>query len=288
MGPGFKYHIVSISAIFFALTIGLVVGSVFVSPQFANRQQNLIIRLQDTLNKDVEEKKHEIARYKECVTTISPIALRGKLGNNVVAVIQTGDYPEDAVRASEAIAIASPQGIVHLTITSALDRAENELQSTLSDLRSRDPNFPATRDGLFQSIASILAHGDSLSMPVLPQFEREGLVRLSAEDNYPLPVKFAVVVGGSRSLDSVRATRVDVPLIRALLKQGIIVVACEGSDSAASDVPSYRTLKLEMSTVDNVDTDIGRCALVLAFSGPRGAYGMKPSADRLLPGSPPQ
>ena len=80
-----------------------------------------------------------------------------------------------------------------------------------------------------------------------------------------------------------RASRVDVPLIRALLKQGITVVACEGRDAVASDIPSFRILRMEISTVDNVDTDIGRCALVLAFSGPRGAYGVKPGVDHLLP-----
>src|SRR3954447_25228852 len=87
LGPGFKYHIVSISAIFFALTIGLVVGSVFVSPQFANKQQNLIMRLQQTLNSDIEQNRREIAQYKECVATISPLALKGKLSHAVVAVI---------------------------------------------------------------------------------------------------------------------------------------------------------------------------------------------------------
>ena len=33
MGLGFKYHVVTIAAIFFALTIGLVVGSLFGSPR---------------------------------------------------------------------------------------------------------------------------------------------------------------------------------------------------------------------------------------------------------------
>lgn len=287
MGPGFKYHIVTISAIFFALTIGLVIGSVFVSPQFANRQQSLLIKLQSTLNTDVEEKRKEIARYAECVGAIAPLALRGRLGPSTVAIIHTGDYPEYAARASEAIGMAQPRSIVRLNLTSALDRADDELRTALSESHGRNAVVPADRDALYQAIATALAHGDTQDPAALPQFEREGFLRLTGEDNYSQPVKYAVVVGGSRNADSQRAARVDVPLIRALLKQGIGVVACEGAEAIASDMPSYRALRTEISTVDNVDTDIGRCALVLAFTGLPGAYGVKAGADHLLPISPP-
>ncbi len=283
MGPGFKYHIVSISAIFFALTIGLVVGSVFVSPQFANRQQNLILQLQRTLNSDIKENRQEITQYKECVAALSPLALKGKLGTAAVAIIQTGDYPEDAARASDAIALAQPRGIVHLAITSAVDRSDEAVGSLLKDLHAQNPLVPENRDGLFQAIASVLARGDASETPLLPQYERQNLLKLTADDNYGLPVKCAVVVIGSRNLDSMRNTRVDIPLIRALLKQGINVVVCEGGDAAASDIPAVRVANIEVSTVDNIDTDIGQCALVLAFTGPRGYYGIKPGADHLLP-----
>jgi hypothetical protein len=287
LGPGFKYHIVSISAIFFALTVGLVVGSVFVSPQFARGQETAIKKLQTTLNTDIEEKRQELKQYEECVAAISPLALRGKLGHATVAIIQTGDYPEAASRANEAIAMADPGGIIHLTVNPILDQGSEEVRRRLANLHATDPLFPADRDGLIQRIASLLAQGDSLSTPALPQLEREGIVRLTSDDTYAVPIKMAVIVAGSRNAGSMRTTRVDVPLIRALLKQGISVVACEPRDAQASDVPTFHALKVDVSTVDNVDTDMGQCALVLAFSGERGDYGVKPGAVHLLPLSPP-
>jgi len=287
LGPGFKYHIVSISAIFFALTIGLVVGSVFVSPQFARGQETAIKKLQTTLNTDIEEKRQELKRYQECVATISPLALSGRLGHATVAIIQTGDYPEAASRATDAIAMANPGAIIHLTVTPVLDRTNEEVRSSLANLHTSDPLFPADRDSLIQRLAALLAQGDSLSAPALPQLEREGFVRLTSDDTYSVPVKMAVIVAGSRSTTSMRTGRVDVPLIRALLKQGISVVACEPGDAQASDLPTFRALTVDVSTVDNVDTDIGQCALVLAFSAERGDYGIKPGATHLLPLSPP-
>jgi hypothetical protein len=283
LGPGFKYHVISISAIFFALTVGLVVGSVFVSPQFANRQEVAIRRLQDTLNTDIEEKRREIDQYRQCVETISPLALTGKLGNSVVAVIQTGDYTDAATRANEAIAMANPRGIVHLAVTPILDRTPEEIDAALAGSRASSPSLPADRDALFQTIASALARGDGQHAPLLTALDHEGYIRLTADDDYAQPVRMAVIVAGSRSADSLRAPRVDVPLIRALLKQGITVVACEGRDAVASDVPSFRVLRDEISTVDNVDTDVGKCALVLAFTGVHGEYGVKPGAAHVMP-----
>ncbi len=288
MGPGFKYHIVSISAIFFALTIGLVVGSVFVSPQFANRQERAIRLLQQTLNTDIAEKGKEIDQYRECVSTISPLALKGRFGSAAVAVIQTGDYPDAASRASDAIELASPGAIVHIAVTPNLDRTSEDVRNLLEARHSADHAFPGDRDALFQTLGLILQRGDSQSDSVLTQLEREGLIRLTPEDKYALPVKFAVIVTGSRSPDSLRAARIDVPLARALIRQGISVVVCESRDVLSSDVPSFRVLGDELSTVDNIDMDIGRCALVLAFSGPRGDYGVGLGASHLLPPLPEQ
>ena len=286
MGPGFKYHIVSISAIFFALTIGLVVGSVFVSPSLANRQEHLISRLQTTLNTDVEEKRQELKQYKECLAEISPLAMRGRMRNVVVAIVQVGDYPDAAARVSDAVALGDPRAIEHLTLTSALDRSAEEIQQSLSALRAGDPTLPADRDALILSIATALSHGDSPTTSALAQLEREGFVRLTADDSYVAPAGIVIIVGGSRNLDSARAGRVDVPLIRALVKSGATVVACEPRDAVSSDMVSYRVLKADITTIDNVDTDIGECALVLAYLGSHGDYGVKAGAAHLLPPLP--
>ena len=203
-----------------------------------------------------------------------------------MAIIQTGDYPEVAARASDAIALANPRALVHLTVTSAADKNQDELDGVLARLHETTATMPADRDGLFQLIASLLAKGDALTAPVLPQLEREGFLRLNPDDNFKQRVNLAVIVAGSRSPDSLRATRVDVPLIRALLRQGIAVVACEGEDVTATDMPAIRVIRDEISTVDNVDTDVGRCSLVLAFSSPRGDYGVKPVATRVTPPAP--
>jgi hypothetical protein len=281
--PGFKYHAVTVSAIFIALTIGLVLGSVFVSPRFARRQEIAITNLQHTLNNDIEEKSRQIREYQESLKTITPMALQGKLAHASIALIQTGDYAEASNSANDALQMAGARLIVHLTLAPTFNKPDEELNSILARLHNRDDRFPLTRLALADQMASLLAHGDSLSSPFLPVLEQEGFLHLTPEDTYSLSVRYAVFVIGNRSSASLRPARVDAALIRALQKQGITVIACEPQDALTSDIPAYHALNLEVSTVDNVDTDIGRIALVLALLGEKGDYGVKPTANHLLP-----
>ena len=48
-----------------------------------------------------------------------------------------------------------------------------------------------------------------------------------------------------------------------------------------SYIPRYQTLGI--STVDNVDTIIGQTSLVLVINGKEGHYGVKKSANSLMP-----
>ena len=72
-------------------------------------------------------------------------------------------------------------------------------------------------------------------------------------------------------------------LYAGLADRPIPVVAIEASDSKPSAVPAFRRYKI--STVDDVDTKVGRAALALLLAdAPGGAYGIKPTAtDGVLP-----
>ncbi|HZP83026.1 MAG TPA: copper transporter, partial [Chthonomonadaceae bacterium] len=104
-------------------------------------------------------------------------------------------------------------------------------------------------------------------------------------NDYQTPAQYVVVVAGSRTEGSLRISNVDQPLIAALQKQGLTVVACEPQEALVSDIGAYRSLNIDVATVDNVDTDIGHCTLVFALRGEKDDYGTKETAKRLLPPS---
>jgi hypothetical protein len=59
------------------------------------------------------------------------------------------------------------------------------------------------------------------------------------------------------------------------------MVGAELGSTQPSQVPWYQSQNI--SSVDDLDAIAGQAALVYALRGSRGAYGMKPTADSLLP-----
>ena len=69
--------------------------------------------------------------------------------------------------------------------------------------------------------------------------------------------------------------------IDGLKDGGGTVVAAERADDDPSQIDFFADRGL--SSVDNVDTVAGKVALVLVLSGAEGSYGIKDTADSLLP-----
>ena len=272
----------TVSAIFFALTIGLVAG-IFLSPHVTTKQERAILNLQRTIKQDVIEKNIALDNDHKCLTQVIPLALKDRLRGVSVALVQTGDYPEALAKAKEALDMAGAKILSQTVIDPTWNRTDEVLKLKFAEIRSKKPSFPANREELAVKFADTLARGENALEPFLPTLEQEKLIRLNADDDHSAAVKVVVFAIGSRNSASLRVPQVDLPLIRALQKQGIQVLACEIQETESSDIQAYREAKIEAATVDNISSDIGQCALVFAFSGDIQDYGVKSTAKSLLP-----
>ena len=70
-------------------------------------------------------------------------------------------------------------------------------------------------------------------------------------------------------------------IVRGLGQAGVKVVGIEPSDAEPSQIGWYRDR--DLSTVDNVDENAGRAALVFVIAGADGAFGRREGAQDLLP-----
>lgn len=92
-----------------------------------------------------------------------------------------------------------------------------------------------------------------------------------------------VLVGGASEKSVTRLQQFDLPLLRALKSQDVNVIATEASAVQRSAIRYYRDYSV--STVDNIDQVTGMIALIDVLSGAKGHYGVKKSAEALLPKS---
>ncbi|HLV81134.1 MAG TPA: copper transporter [Chthonomonadaceae bacterium] len=268
MGPGFKYHVATISAIFFALAIGLVVGSLYVSAGVAARQTKAIEQLKKTLVEQNTVLNQQLSRYEQ----FTPMLLSGRLAGAPVAIVQTGDYPDATSEARQALELAG----AHLLSVTVIRRARPDevVNSQLAALHAQDPRIPADRSNLLSAVAGVLAHGDAPDTPLMSMFKDKDLLATDPDSDYTSGARYVVLVGGSSDAASNHhIADVDQPLITALQNRGVTVVACEEQNVQVPDIPTYTTLNPDLKTVEDVKSDIGHCALVMALRQAREESG---------------
>jgi hypothetical protein len=268
VGLGFKYHIATIVAVFFALTVGLVIGSLFISPQVSDSQKRLLVSLRETMEGDVQRSRDQIKRYQEFFTQNTSPMLQRKLFGATVTIVQTGDYPNAVASVREALRQAHAQVSAIIRVEHTFNRSDEILKPALAALKSLDPAFrpPSDRTGLAKLVLATLHAPPSLSRDALEEsLGRENLVKIERNVEVTSPARYVVFVTGSEQEAISRPALVDAPLVAVFQNAGLSLIACEPEKVAFSDTEGYRSSSLSLPILEAVDSDMGRCALVFAL-----------------------
>src|SRR5437588_9305523 len=94
MIPGFRYHVITIAAIFLALGVGIIIGSSFVQSAIVDRQARALDQLRLQFTRDVLPLKDQNRRYADSVAAIGPQIVKAQCAGRRIAIVQTGDYPD--------------------------------------------------------------------------------------------------------------------------------------------------------------------------------------------------
>lgn len=299
----FRYHVVTIVAVFLALAIGLLAGSAFVEPELADQLRRQTDDLRGEIRdreSQLSEARTELEALAAFVEAVAPRLTQGRLaGTPVVVVTQTG--VEDAVLAQTKDALANAGADVVTTVT-ATDQVVSEDPGTQEELAIMlgEPTAPA--EELPTLTAQALA--ERLSAPRSRVAEQDLLASLLSA-GFLAPVgggpseatleeigaagQVVVVLSGGRG-DGEPALPPEVfavPLVESLAALDVPVAAGE---SLLNDYEYVSLVRANGSdgtvTVDDLDRTIGGAALVLGVedlleTGTGGAYGVKDGAEPL-------
>lgn len=312
----FRFHLVSLIAVFLALAIGVVAGSTVIDRAIVDGLRSRIDdveRRADEQRRENGELSQRLERLGVYIDQSSPFAVEGRLVDVPVLVVAVAGSPEDVVESSVALlrqAGAQVPAILWLERAWALAEAEDSERLGLL-LGVTDGGSDVLRSEGVRRVAERVAAGGApppsgeaaLSGPpatdLVGDLVEAEFVRLdSAGADPPDLAAFpgegvrAVVVGSPE--DHVAADVLFVPVVRALADAGVPTVAAEvGRDDvhdavAVGLVRDDGDLADRVSTVDALDLVGGRVALVLAVEemheGAGGRhYGLGPGASRQLP-----
>lgn len=281
MGYSARYHATSLIAVFLALAVGILVGAEFGSDALTNTRKNLehslVGNLQDARSR-ADELNGQLGRSNEFAERVYPVLTRAKLEGKRVAVIALGGLPSNVFGAVEDALGPTGARLVGVGVV----REPVDVNGLAGDLaKTRFANLRTNPDGLTE-----LGTGLGRQMVIggtLPEFVRGQLFSRASGSFGALD---AVVVVRDQPQDMGPVQRGKAAQLEAALLSGITAtrtpaVGIETTTTEPSSISFFGAN--DLSTVDDVDQTAGKLAMVFAMLGSEGSFGVKSSADRLLP-----
>jgi hypothetical protein len=281
MGYSARYHAVSLVAVFIALAIGILIGAEFGGDTLSNTRRNLeeslVGNLQDARDRS-EQLGGELNRSNEFAERVYPALVRDQLDGRRIGLLAIGELPGDISDAVEEALGPTGGRLVGVGVV----REPVDVRGLAGDLsKTRFADIaanPDTQSAFGVGIGRQVVRGGSLVEKVRGHlFSRASgnfgaldgviVVRIQPEEMGP---KRTAIAGQFES-----------GLMSGIVATKAPAVGVETSESDDSSISFFQSN--DLSSVDDVDLVAGRLAAVVALLGAEGSFGVKSSADRLLP-----
>ncbi len=306
-----RYHLVSIVAVFLALGLGVLTGTTVLNDNLVRnlKSQTRTLRADlDDLRGSVTDLQSQLGTMNTFAEQAMPYLVGGRLATRqAIVVTQEGVDGKALAQARRALDLADAQVLTTLTVLPAMAAETPGTQRDLAALLGLPETTPP--DDLTAAAAQALAQrladdptSFSSSTDLLGELLSQGFLTASApgiSDATLLQIggrgQIVVAVGGSTVEITPSSSAFMVPFVRSLTDLGVTTGAGESlaaDDGFLTDVRTQVDASTtELVTVDNVDFPIGGSAMVLGLReaivrGTGGDYGVKADASRLLPPPP--
>jgi hypothetical protein len=281
MGYSSRYHAASLAAVFLALAIGILIGAGLgdnlVRSTRKNLEQSLTVDVQNARSR-ADQLAGDLGRANEFGVRIYPALVDGRLAGQRIGVVGLGGLPGGITsNIEQALAPTGGRLVAVGVVGEAPDLAS--LSGDLSQTRFADiASNPDTQQAFAKGIGRQLVVGGSLLDKVRGQLFSRASGSFGNLDG--------IVVVRDQPTDLGPAERGTTQTLESGIVGGIAAtrvgqVGVEATDTEPSSVGFYKSANV--SSVDNIDQVAGRAALVFALLGAKGHFGIKDSADRLLP-----
>ena len=281
MGYSARYHAVSLIAVFLALAIGILIGAEFGGDALTNTRKNLEQSLTGNLQ-DARERSDELngklARSNEFAGRVYPALVRERLAGKRIGVIALGDLPGDTSSAIEEA--LGPTGAHLVGIGVVREPVDlSGLGSVLS--KTRFANIRRNEETLAEfgtGTGRQLVRGGTLLDRVRSHLFSRASGNFGGLDGVIVVRQTPEEMG---AVQRAKASNLESELMTGMTGTRAPVVGVETSTAEPSSVSFFAGN--DLSSVDDVETPAGKVATVFALLGAEGSFGIKGSADRLLP-----
>jgi hypothetical protein len=281
MGYSARYHATSLIAVFLALAVGILIGAEFggdaLTETRKNLEQSLVGNLQDARSR-ADDLSGELGRANEFDEKVYPVLTRDLLLGKRVAVIAMGGLPSEITAAVENALGPTGSKLVGVGVVREpvdLSGLAEELTNTrFEEIRTEPDQLTELAVGVGRQIViggtlPELVRGQLFSRASGEFGTLDGVIVVRAQPENMGPVQRST------------ANQLETGLLKGISATRVPVIGVESTSTEPSSISFFQSNGL--STVDDIDNTAGQLALVLALRGAEGSFGVKSSADRLLP-----
>ena len=305
----FRYHIVSIVAIFLALAVGIVLGSGPLEDDisgFLEDRTKALAAEKLALQQDVSALEDDLTDAEAYAQLVQPTVLQGALsGSEIALVLLPGASDGDAEAVEESLRAAGAEITENVRVTDAwTDPEQADVLARVTEGLGGEPldqdTYLAAGALLAGSLVTpslrLVGGSPPSGITTLAAYEEAGFIQVSDLDAVTLAAAAVVVAGDAAGLDEASAAAQEtslLPLVDALDSSGggTVVAGPPGSALPTGMVTAVRDSDSAdvTSTVDWLDTTAGQTVVALALSeqlrGGVGQYGTEDGAEAVGPDS---
>ena len=286
----FRYHLVSIIAVFLALAVGLVVGSTALSGKAVEAltaAQHRALASNAALHKEEQALQQQVAGDQAFAQGSSARLLDGLLtGERVVVVAAPGADSSVTNGVISALRQAGATVTGQVTLTTAFTTTSGQNEAALTQLAQSlaaraglsltgpgGTGMPGQQAAAQVLAASLLSGGPLLtsdaSQAILTGLTQYGFISVDSGTPASNPADLAILItpGGPPPQSGAGGTGVLVAVAQQLKAAGSGTVMAGGVSSigSGSAISAENTAGNAVSTVDNADTEIGQIMVVQAL-----------------------
>jgi hypothetical protein len=284
----YRYHALSLAAVLFALALGVLIGVAIGDTNLVSSAKSGIVH---NLNAEVGEARKQADSLQDRLNTqeafshgLYPLAVHELLNGRSVGLVFLGE-PSDQVNSLVKTAVSQGNGTLAtvVAVREPLNLAGIAREAAGTHYAGLAES-PVLLEHFGELMGRQLVSGGQRADSELLSRVRGGL--LSAFDGQLTRLEGVVLVrtaapSNLTPQESEADTRFEDGLIAGIGATGVRTVGVEMTGSQPSQIPWFKGHKL--SSVDNLDEQAGQAALLYSLAGANGSFGVKATADSLLP-----
>lgn len=284
-----KYYIITITAIFISLGIGIFIGFNMNGEEiFLRQQEELVNSLEDRFNElrldniNLQDTIRALEKEKEKGDYFIEKAyyelINNKLSGLNIAILQTTEhyYYSDIKNTLEEAGAIIP---IHLVFTDKIFYLTDQELNNINDFIGAKLSKLEVIEQVNDDIINFLLN-DTITVLMDFMINNE-FINLTQYYENKDGISQVIIAGGKHDESNQSTTMIDLGLIKKLHLNNIRAIGVERLDVLYTSIPLYK--EIGISTIDNVDTLIGRISLVLVANGRDGSFGEKSFSEALVP-----